>query len=144
MKVSKIAQVPPPTVQADSMVKDAIPKMNSSCGCGVAVLDGEKFVGTLSRDDVLLRVATDALNVQTTPVRSVMHPPVETVSADTDAKEALRKMHAQGRCYLGVVDDTGALKGWLAICDLFKETEEDLSQQMDAIVSYLAADNPGG
>ena len=144
MKVSKIAQVPPPTVQADSMVKDAIPMMNSSCGCGVAVLDGDTFVGTLSRDDVLLRVATHGMDVQTRPVRTVMHPPVETVSIDTDAREALRKMHAQGRCYLGVVDGSGALKGWLAICDLFKEREEDLSHQMDAIVSYLAADNPGG
>jgi len=144
MKVSKIAQVPPPIVQADSMVKDAIPLMNSSCGCGVAVLDGTAFVGTLSRDDVLLRVATHGMDVHTTTVRSVMHPPVETVLAETDAKEALRKMHAQGRCYLGVVDERGTLTGWLAICDLFKEREEDLSHQMDAIVSYLAADNPGG
>ncbi len=144
MKVAKIAQMPPPTVQADSAVKDAIPMMNSSCGCGVAVLDGDRFVGTLSRDDVLLRVATHGMDVKTTTVRSVMHPPVETVTEETDAKEALRKMHAQGRCYLGVVDEHGALKGWLAICDLFKEREDDLSHQMDSIVSYLAADNPGG
>jgi CBS domain-containing protein len=144
MKVETIATVPPPTVQADSTVKDAIPSMTSRCGCGVAVLDGTAFVGTLSRDDVMLRVLAQGLNVATTKVRDVMHPPVETVPAGTEASEALKKMYAQGRCYLGVVDDQGSLAGWLAICNLFQEREEDLGKQMDSIVSYLAADNPGG
>jgi len=144
MNVSRIATVPPPTVQADSSVKDAIPRMSSRCGCGVAVMDGETFVGTLSRDDVMLRVIADGMDVAATKVRAVMHPPVETVRGDTDARDALKQMYAQGRCYLGVVDDAGALTGWLAICNLFQEREDDLSQQMDSIVSYLAADNPGG
>lgn len=144
MKVISIAQVPPPTVQADSMIRDAIPKMSARCGCGVAVLDGDRFVGTLSRDNVMLRVVADGLDPASTRVRTVMHEPVGTVTGDTDATEALRKMHAQGRCYLGVVDGAGSLQGWLAICDLFKECEDDLSQQMDSIVSYLAADSPGG
>jgi CBS domain-containing protein len=144
MKVAKIAQIPPPTVQADSIVKDAIPKMNSRCGCGVAVLDGDQFVGTLSRDDVLFRIAADDLDVKTATVRSIMHPPVETVTGETLAKEALRKMRKLGRCYLGVVDANGTLTGWLAISDLFKEREQELGHQMNSIVSYLAADNPGG
>jgi predicted transcriptional regulator len=144
MRVDKIATMPPPTVQADATVKEAIPSMNSKCGCGVAVMDGAAFVGTLSRDDVMMRVVGEGLDVATTKVRDVMHPPVETVRGDTKARDALKKMYAQGRCYLGVVDDQGTLTGWLAICNLFQEREDDLSQQMDSIVSYLAADNPGG
>ena len=144
MKVSKLAQVPPPMVQADSTVKEAIPNMNVTCGCGVAVMDGGTFVGTLSRNDVLMRVAAGGIDVATATVRAVMHPPVETVTGDTDVKDAVKKMYANGRCYLGVVDDAGALKGWLTLCDLSREREDDLSHEMDSIVSYLAADGPGG
>jgi hypothetical protein len=59
-------------------------------------------------------------------------------------QEAVKKLYAHGDCYLGVVDDVGALKGWLNLCCLFKEREDWLGHQMDSIVSYLAADGPGG
>lgn len=144
MKVSQIAQVPPPMVQADVTVKDAIPDMSIKCGCAIAVMDGERFVGTISHEDILMRVLAIGLDVATTKVRDVMRTPVETVTGDTDAKEAVKRMYAHGRCYLGVVDDAGMLKGWLGLCDLFKEREEDLSREMDSVVSYLAADSPGG
>ncbi len=144
MRVDKIAQVPPPMVQADTKVKAAIPHMKISCGCGVAVMDGDQFVGTVSLNDILMRVAGAGLNVETTTIREVMHPPVETVRADTDAKEAVKKMHSSGLCYLGVVDEAGALKGWLNMCDLTKERAEGLDHEMNSLISYLAADGPGG
>lgn len=144
MRVDKIAQVPPPMVQADTTVKVAIPHMKIGCGCGVAVMDGDQFVGTVSLNNILMRVAAGGLDVDTTTVRDVMHPPVDTVTADTDAKAAVKKMHASGLCYLGVVDTAGALTGWLNLCDLFKVREDGLEHEMDSIISYLAADGPGG
>ena len=143
MKVIKIAQVPPPTVQASVMIKDAIPSMGSKCGCGIAVLDGETLVGSLSRDDVMQRVIGAGLDVSTTTVRDVMAP-AATVSANTEAKDALQAMYSKGQCYLGVVDDEGSLKGWLAICNLFQEREGDLTHQLDSLASYIGADGPGG
>ena len=143
MKVIKIAQVPPPTVQADATVKDAIPKMTSKCGCGVAVLDGETLVGSLSRDDVMLRVIGTGLRPEETRVRDVMLP-AATVTEDTEGREALKAMYAGGKCFLGVVDSKGTLTGWLALCNLFQEREEDLTHQMDSLASYMAADSPGG
>ena len=143
MKVLKIAQVPPPTVQSSATIKEAIPLMGSRCGCGVAVLDGETLVGSLSRDTVMLRVIGAGLDVNTTTVRDVMGP-AATVSDDTDAKDALQAMHAKGQCFLGVVDDKGSLQGWLAICDLFQEREGDLTHQLDSLASYIGADGPGG
>ena len=144
MKVERIAQVPPPMVQANTTVKAAIPHMKIGCGWGVAVMDGDQFVGTVSLNDILMRVAVGNIDVATATVREVMHPPVETVSGDMEAKEARKKMHGLGHCYLGAVDDAGPLKGWLNLCDLFKEREEGLDHEMDSIVSYLAADGPGG
>jgi len=143
MKVIKLAQVPPPTVQADATINDAIPNMRSECGCGVAVLDGEALVGCLSRDDVMLRVIGSGLDVKTTTVREVMEP-ATTVTTETDAKDALKTMYASGKCFLGVVDEAGALQGWLAICNLFREREDDLAHQLDSLVAYMAADGPGG
>jgi CBS domain-containing protein len=143
MKVIKIAQVPPPTVQADATIKQAIPNMRSECGCGVAVLDGESLVGSLSRDDVMLRVIGNGLNLEETKVREVMAP-AATVTTDTDAREALKTMYESGKCFLGVVDEAGALQGWLAICNLFREREQDLAHQLDSLVAYMAADGPGG
>jgi hypothetical protein len=70
--------------------------------------------------------------------------PAESVTTDTEAKDALESMRASGKCFLAVVDKDGTLKGWLALCHLFREREEDLTHQLDSLASYLAADGPGG
>lgn len=118
--------------------------MGSKCGCGVAVLDGETLVGSLSRDNVLLHLISADPNIETTKVGEVMVP-AETVTTETEATDALTVMYASGKCFLGVVDKDGSLKGWLAICDLFQEREGDLTHQLDSLASYcMAADGLGG
>jgi len=144
MKVLKIAQVPPPTIQVRATIKEAIPEMGSRHGCAIAVLDGEQLVGTLSRDDVLMRVIGSGLNPETTIVSEVMNVPAETVTVDTETDEALKIMFARRKCHLGIVDKNGELKGWLAICDLFQDHLEDMTRELDSLASYMAADGPGG
>ena len=144
MKVMKIAQVPPPTVQAGATVQEAIPAIGSQHGCGVAVLDGTRLVGTLSRDDVMLRVIGRGMNAETTKVREVMDPPAQVVSTDTEADAALKAMFASKKCYLGIVDQEGTLQGWLAICNLFQDQVEDLTRELDSLAAYISADGPGG
>ncbi len=72
MKVIKIAQVPPPTVPVTATVKQAVPIMGNENGCALAVMDGERLAGTLSKDDVLKRVVAAGLNPETTRVSEVM------------------------------------------------------------------------
>ena len=144
MKVMKIAQVPPPTVQASSSIKEAIPAMGSGNGCGVAVLDGTRLAGTLSRDDVVVRVIGSGLNPETTKVSEVMNEAPDVVSTDTETDEALKLMFDRKKCYLAIVDQQGALKGWLAICSLFQDHVADLTQELDSLASYISADGPGG
>ncbi len=144
MKVMKIAQVPPPTVQASSSIKEAIPEMGSQHGCGVAVLDGTRLAGTLSRDDVLFRVIGSGLNPETTKVSEVMNQVPDTVLTDTETDEALKLMFDRKKCYLAIVDPQGTLKGWLAICNLFQDHVADLTQELDSLAAYISADGPGG
>ena len=144
MKVIKIATVPPPSVQLECTIKDAIPSMIRQHGCAVAVMDGNRIVGTLSRDDVLARVVGSGMNPELTRVSEVMDSPAATVSMETETDEALKWMFANRKCYLGIVDQEGTLKGWLAICSLFQDHVEDLTRELDSLTAYMSADGPGG
>lgn len=144
MKVIKIAQVPPPAVQITATIRQAIPVMGSEQGCALAVMDGDRLAGTLSKDEVIKRVIAEGLNPDTTRVSDVMRSPAETISVDTEAGEALKLMFTHRRCYYPVVDGQGVLKGWLALCHLFQNHVEDLGHELDALEAYLSADGPGG
>lgn len=144
MKVIKIAQIPPPVVSITATIKQAIPIMGSEQGCALAVMDGDRLAGTLSKEEVMKRVLAEGMNPDTTRVSEVMRTPAETISVDTEAGEALRMMFTNGRCYYPVVDGQGVIKGWIALCNLFKNHVEDLGRELDALESYLSADGPGG
>jgi len=144
MKALKIATVPPPTIQAALSVKEAIPLMAAEHGCAVAVLDGERLVGTLSKDDVLARVVAAGRDPSVTRIADVMTQPAESVTVDSETSEALKRMFDVKKCYLPVVEQDGTLKGWLAICNLFRDHVEDLDRELDSLAAYLAADGPGG
>jgi CBS domain-containing protein len=144
MKVIKIAQVPPPVVLTTATLRQAVPVMGSEQGCALAVMEGGRLVGTLSKDEVIKRVIAEGLNPDTTKVSEIMASPAETLSVDTEAGEALKLMFARRRCYYPLVDQKGNLKGWLALCHLFQNHVEDLSRELDALEAYLSADGPGG
>jgi CBS domain-containing protein len=144
MKVIKIAQVPPPVVSITATIRQAIPIMGSDQGCALAVMDGDRLAGTLSKEEVMKQVIAGGLNPDTTRVGEIMRAPAETIPADTEAGDALRLMIAHGRCYYPVVDERGILRGWLALCSLFKNHVEDLDHELEALESYLSADGPGG
>jgi CBS domain-containing protein len=144
MKVIKIAQVPPPAVPITATVKQAIPIMAREQGCALAVMDGDRLAGTISKDDLIRRVIGEGLNPETATVGEVMTSPAETITVETEADEALKLMFTRHRCYYPVVDRQGALKGWLAVCHLFQNHVEDLGRELDALESYLSADGPGG
>jgi CBS domain-containing protein len=144
MKVMRIAQVPAPSISVTATVQEAIPNMPSEQGCAVAIVDGKHLEGTLSKDDLILRVVAQGRDPSTTTVREVMTPPLTTVSPDSEAEDALKLMFEKHQCYLPIVDSRGDLKGWLGICQLFKENLDDLVGQLASLEAYIAADGPGG
>jgi len=145
MKAIKIAQVPAPSVPIGANVKQALPIMGNDEGCGIAVIDGDRLVGTISKEDVMLRVVAAGLDPARTPVRDVMtSPPKKTIGPDMDADEALRLMFSEKQCYLPIVDQARRLRGWLSICHLFRNHVDDLKNELDSLAAYIAADGPGG
>ncbi len=145
MKAIKIAQVPAPSVQTSATVRQALPIMGNDEGCGIAVMEGQRLVGTISKEDVMLRVIAAGLDAGTTIVREVMtSPPKKTISPETDADEALRLMFAEKQCYLPIVDAEQKLQGWLSICHLFRNHVDDLKLELESLASYISADGPGG
>jgi CBS domain-containing protein len=144
MKVIRIAQVPPPAVLITATLRQAVPIMRSELGCALAVMDGGRLVGTLSKEEMIKRVIAEGLNPDTTKVSEVMTSPAETLTVDMETDEALKLMFTHRRCYYPVVDQQGNLKGWLALCHLFQNHVEDLGRELDALEAYLAADGPGG
>jgi CBS domain-containing protein len=145
MKAIKLAQVPAPSVQISDTVKHALPVMGNDAGCGIAVMDGNQLVGTISKEDVMVRVVAAGLDPGATIVKDVMtSPPAKTITPDIDADEALRLMFSHRQCYLPIVDDQQKLRGWLSICHLFRNHVDDLKNELDSLASYIAADGPGG
>jgi predicted transcriptional regulator len=134
MKAMKIATVPPPSVQAECTVKEALPALTRQHGCTLAVMEGDRLVGTLSKDDVLSKTISMGLDPAYTKVGQVMNSQAAaTISIDAEAKEALAWMLSNRKCYLGLVDNEGILRGWLAICALVEYGIEDLARELDSL-----------
>jgi CBS domain-containing protein len=144
MKIMKIAQTPPPSVPITATIRQAVPIMGHEQGCALAVMDGERLAGTISKDDIIRRVIAEGLDPDNTRVGDVMSVAVDTIPVDMETDEALKLMFTQRRCYYPVVDSQGAIKGWLALCHLFQNHVEDLGRELDSLESYISADGPGG
>ncbi|MBI4456977.1 MAG: CBS domain-containing protein [Acidobacteria bacterium] len=144
MDVIRIAQVPPPRVSVTATVKEAIPLIRGEHGCAVAVMDERRLVGTLSKEEVFLRVIATGRDPETVRVGEVMTSPAKTVTTDTGADEALKLMLSLHQCYLPVVNKDGRIRGWLSICDLFENNIEDLAHEIASLEAYIATDGPGG
>jgi hypothetical protein len=83
------------------------------------------------------------MDAATTKAGKIMSP-LSTMSMETETAEALKWMMANRKCYLGIVNAEGQLKGWLAVCGLFENHCEDLTRELDSLAAYITADGPGG
>ena len=144
MKVIKIAQVPPPSVEATASVLDAVRIMERSKGGATAVLEGEQLVGIFSERDVMLRVVAARLDPENTPVGQVMTSHVEKASPETDSAEAFELMVSRHIRHLPIVEEDGELVGLLSIRNLLQHHVEELVDQLNSLEAYFTADGPGG
>ena len=143
MRVSRVAQIPPPTVSAGASVMEAVGVMAKARGGACIVVDGDELVGIFSERDVMLRVVRKHRDPETTKVIDVMTSGLETVEVETDAGEALELMIERHVRHLPVVKD-GSLAGLLSIRNLLHKHAEDLADQLNSLEAYFTADGPGG
>ena len=92
--------VPPAT-----SVRGAIQRMQEQgVGCVLVEQDGE-LVGIFTERDVLTKVVGAAIDLDTTPVGSLMTPDPEALSPDDKVQYALNKMTVGGFRHIPLVDD---------------------------------------
>jgi CBS domain-containing protein len=145
MNLLKIARVPAPTVSPDSTVLEAVEKMvEVGVGAAVVVDQDNEIEGIITERDILQRVAKNCMPCDTTKVSEVMSTTVQVATADTNPSEALSMMDSGHFRHLPIVDDENRVQGILSIRHLLHHIVEDLSQELQALDSYVSADGIGG
>ena len=144
MKVIKLAQVPPPSVEVDTTVLSAAMSMRNARIGAAAVLEGDKLVGIFSERDVMVRVVVPRLDPEATTVREVMTTAVQTVGEAAEAGEALELMVSRHIRHLPVVNSENRVTGLLSVRNLLQHHIEELADQLNSLEAYFSADGPGG
>ena len=144
MNLLKIARVPPLTVTPDTTVLEAIHEMVEVRVGAVSIVEGDKLVGIFTERDVMTRVATKGLPLDTTKLSDVMTTRPEVASREMNPSEALSIMVEKHIRHLPIVAEGMRLEGMLSVRHLLQRMVEDLSQELEALDNYVRADGPGG
>lgn len=144
MPLMNIATSPAISVGPESTVIEAVKLMNDRRIGAVAVVRGEKLEGVFSERDVMTRVVAPGRDATKTPVSEVMTREVITVTSDVTPGAALRTLIEKHIRHLPVVDADRRVIGMVSLRDLLRNRIDDLSQQLDSVVSYFTADGIGG
>jgi len=144
MSLVRIARAPAVVLPSTATVLEAVERMKQANAGAVAVLDQKGLAGMFSERDVAIRVVLEKRDPERTTLAEVMTTGVTTVGKSTAADEAVRLMWERKVRHLPIVNDDGSVEGIVEIRDLFHERFEDLTQQLDSMERYLAADGAGG
>lgn len=144
MNLLKVADVPPTIVSPATSVLETIQALVRNRVGAAAVVDNGKLVGIFSERDVMTRVVLPQKAADRIPVAEVMSAPVETIGATASGGDALTRMVERHIRHLPIVDSEGKVLGMLSIRNLLQRYVEDLSNELNALDSYLTADGIGG
>jgi len=144
MNILRIAKEPATAVAPSTTVMEAVRRMKDANVGAVVVLDGEVLKGMFSERDVMLRIVLEGRNAETTRVKDVMTTDVIAIRKDTSPDEAAKLMWARHIRHLPVVLEEGRVEGIVEIRNLFHDTFEGLTQELDSLENYIAADGIGG
>jgi CBS domain-containing protein len=110
----------------------------------VGITQDDVLVGIFSERDLMLRVVCKKLDPETTQVRDVMTSPVEAISRDFAADDALKLMLEKHIRHLPIVDRDGRLAGMISMRSLLHDKVQELTNQLDSLEAYFTADGFGG
>ncbi len=147
MSLLKIVPLPPAMVEPDATVLDAVRVMTMKGVGAVAVVqkdEKDELRGVFTERDVMLRVVLEQRDPTQTRVRDVMTRPVETVTEETKAEDALNFMIERHIRHLPILSREGQLLGIVSIRNLLQHLVEDLQHQIHSLDQYLLNDGPGG
>jgi CBS domain-containing protein len=144
MGLLRIARTPLVTVSLNATVMQAVRTMDQDSIGAVGITQDDVLVGIFSERDLMLRVVSKKLDPETTHVRDVMTSPVETISRDSTADDALKLMLEKHIRHLPIVDRDGRLAGMISMRSLLHDKVQELTNQLDSLEAYFTADGFGG
>ena len=92
----------------------------------------------------MLRIVLEGRDPAKTPIADVMTTPVLTISKETRPDDALKMMWDRHIRHLPVVDEAGRVEAMVSIRHLLHDKVEHLTQELDSLEAFIAADGPGG
>jgi CBS domain-containing protein len=144
MGLLRIAQIPPPVVEPNVSVMDAVTVMARHRVGAVVVVEKSKLVGIFTERDLMLRVVQERLDPSSLQVRDVMTSDVMTMTEASTHDDASKLMLLEHLRHLPILDDDGKVLGLLSMRALLEERLEDLSREVSSLEQYMANDGPGG
>jgi CBS domain-containing protein len=144
MGLLRIARTPLVTVSLDANVMQAVRTMDQESIGAIGITQDDVLVGIFSERDLMLRVVSKKLDPETTQVRDVMTSPVEAISRDSTADDALKLMLEKHIRHLPIVDRDGRLAGMISMRSLLHDKVQELTNQLDSLEAYFTADGFGG
>ena len=136
MSLQKIAHVPPPTVETDATVMDAVELMAEAGVGAVAVMEKDQLRGIFTERDVMLRVVLKNRNAARTHVSEVMTSPPQTVTDDLPMEEALNFLLEKHIRHLPIVRGKQVVS-MLSIRDLMRVDMERMDEELRFLHEYL-------
>lgn len=144
MSLLRLAHVPPPAVEPDVSVLDAVRLMARDQVGAVVVTEKGVLCGIFTERDLMLRVVRLQLKCEATLVRDVMTSDVKTVTDTATPEEASSLMIDGHLRHLPVLGDDGRVLGLLSVRALLEDRVQDLSRSVNSLEQYMANDGPGG
>jgi len=144
MGLLRIAEIPPPTVESQVTVLDAVGVMSRNRVGAVVVVEENALVGIFTERDLMLRVVLERRDPAAILVRDVMTYDVMTVTEASTHDEASKLMLVERLRHLPILSSDGKVLGLLSIRALLEERLEDLHREMSSLEQYMANDGPGG
>lgn len=113
--ISSLSLQPPVKVTPVTLVVEAARRMvEGGVGC-VLVEDGGRLVGILTERDILTKLISRRLDVDRTPVETVMTRDPNTLSPDAGIAYALNEMTVGGFRHIPLVDGAGRAVGMVSM-----------------------------
>jgi CBS domain-containing protein len=144
MGLLKIAKSPALMTGPGTTVLDAVRLMMEKKVGAVVIVEDDKLAGVFTERDVMTRIVAAGLDAAKTPVSEVMTRDVVTALRTMTPGAALRALVERHVRHLPVVDEERHVLGMVSLRDLLRLHIDDLSTQLDSVVSYFSADGIGG
>jgi CBS domain-containing protein len=143
IKVAEIAQMPPPSVSADTTAWKAVETLRTSRLAALVVLDAGALAGVLSERDLVLRVVGEGRDPRQTLVRDVMSREPTTVSVDASLEAAIDLGNARRARHLILVDAEKRPVGLVSLRALALARIENARDEIRTLQEYTN-DSLGG